>query len=218
MYRCAPTSPSLRNSSVSPMLFVALGGAVGTLIRDLLLMINTAASLEARRSIRPPDWTHQIPWVLLAINTVGVFVATDLLRHRLRHHDPNDPMRLLLVTGFLGGLTSYSGLFVDLAALWHLTIGGCLFGGRRGHPERPFCGHARLRSTSATNMTLLRDHHRRRRRLCCCATVRVPRSTKSSDESTVGHGCGERTGYRHCRVCRVSTGSDLATRILGQWF
>jgi fluoride ion exporter CrcB/FEX len=63
---------------------------------------------------------------LIAINTVGVFVATDLLRHRLRHHDPSDPLRLILVTGFLGGLTSYSGLFVDFAAIWHLSIGGCL--------------------------------------------------------------------------------------------
>jgi fluoride ion exporter CrcB/FEX len=108
------------------MLFVALGGGAGTLVRDLLLMINTSSIPRGTAVYSTPDWTHQIPWVLLAINTVGVFVATDLLRHRLRHHDPNDPMRLLLVTGFLGGLTSYSGLFVDLAALWHLTIGGCL--------------------------------------------------------------------------------------------
>src|ERR1017187_1915021 len=108
------------------MLVVALGGAVGTLIRDLSSKINLYGSPPSPGSFYLPDWTHRIPWVLLAINTVGVFVATDLLRHRLKHHDPNDPMRLLLVTGFLGGLTSYSGLFVNLAAIWHLTIGGCL--------------------------------------------------------------------------------------------
>lgn len=108
------------------MLFVAFGGAVGTLIRDVLLTINLYGIPRGSDVYSTPDWTHQIPWVLLAINTVGVFVATDLLRHRLKHHDPNAPMRLLLITGFLGGLTSYSGLFVDLAAIWHLTIGGCL--------------------------------------------------------------------------------------------
>jgi fluoride ion exporter CrcB/FEX len=108
------------------MLFVALGGGVGTLIRDLLLKINLYAIPRVSAIYPSLDWTHRIPWVLLIINTVGVFVATDLLRHRLKHHDPNDPMRLVLVTGFLGGLTSYSGLFVDLAAIWHLTIGGCL--------------------------------------------------------------------------------------------
>jgi fluoride ion exporter CrcB/FEX len=108
------------------MLFVALGGAVGTLIRDLLLKINLYAIPRGTAVYSLPDWTHDIPWILLIINTAGVYVATDLLRHRLGHHDPNDPMRLILVTGFLGGLTSYSGLFVDLAAIWHLTIGGCL--------------------------------------------------------------------------------------------
>ena len=108
------------------VLFVAFGGAIGTLIRDLLLKLNFYDIPRGSAVYTAMDWTHQIPWVLLAINTVGVFVATDLLRHRLRHHDPNDPMRLILVTGFLGGLTSYSGLFVDLAAIWHLTIGGCL--------------------------------------------------------------------------------------------
>ena len=108
------------------MLFVAIGGASGTLIRDLALKINLYDVPRGTAIYPSPDWTHQIPWVLLAINTFGVFAATDLLRHRLKHHDPNDPTRLLLVTGFLGGLTSYSGLFVDLAAIWHLTIGGCL--------------------------------------------------------------------------------------------
>ena len=108
------------------VLVVALGGAIGTLIRDLLLKINLYGEPPSPNAFYLPDWTHQIPWVQLAINTIGVYVATDLLRHRLKHHDPNDPMRLLLVTGFLGGLTSYSGLFVDLAAIWHLTIGGCL--------------------------------------------------------------------------------------------
>lgn len=108
------------------VLFVAFGGSIGTLIRDLLLTLNFYDIPRGTAVYSTMDWTHQIPWVLLVINAVGVYVATDLLRHRLKHHDPNDPMRLILVTGFLGGLTSYSGLFVDLAAIWHLTIGGCL--------------------------------------------------------------------------------------------
>jgi fluoride ion exporter CrcB/FEX len=108
------------------VLFVALGGAIGTLIRDMVLKINVYVVPRGSAVYPSTDWTHQIPWVLLAINTIGVYVATDLLRHRLRHHDPADPMRLVLITGFLGGLTSYSGLFVDLAAIWHLSIGGCL--------------------------------------------------------------------------------------------
>jgi fluoride ion exporter CrcB/FEX len=107
------------------LLCVAAGGAVGTLLRDLLLKID-AASTNSAAVLTSVSWTSEIPWVLLIINTVGVFVATDLLRHRLKHRDPNSPLRLLLITGFLGGLTSYSGLFVDFAAIWHRSIGGCL--------------------------------------------------------------------------------------------
>ena len=44
----------------------------------------------------------------------------------LRHHDPNDLARLVVVTGFFGGFTSYSGLFVDIANVWHLSVAGGL--------------------------------------------------------------------------------------------
>lgn len=107
---------------------VAAGGGVGTLLRDLLTGLYAVPASSGWTAYVPhtPSWTTQIPWVLLTINLVGVFVATRLLRGPLRHHDPNDPVRLLVITGFLGGLTSYSGLFVALAALWHLSIAGSL--------------------------------------------------------------------------------------------
>jgi len=63
-------------------------------------------------------------------------------------------MRLVLVTGFLGGLTSYSGLFVDLATIWHLTIGGCLLVAAGAILSGLFAACS-FRSTSAPSMTLL---------------------------------------------------------------
>lgn len=107
------------------LLFVAAGGAIGTLIRDLLLKLDPTKVLVRDGSYGSTSWIHAIPWMLLLINTFGVYVATDLLHRRLHHRDPNNPVRLLMITGFLGGLTSYSGLFVNLATLWHLSIGGC---------------------------------------------------------------------------------------------
>jgi len=95
---------------------VLLGGAVGTLIRDLALKIQHVPSSASA------SWTSQIPWVLLAINFVGVYAATHLLRTVLRAHDPNDPWRLLLITGLLGGFTSYSSLVVAWAAIWHRSV------------------------------------------------------------------------------------------------
>lgn len=116
------------NVTLKPREFVmalsstAVGGFVGTLLRDVLTGVEHLPQPTATHVA----WPQEIPWMLLAINFVGVFVATRLLRGPLRAHDPNDLTRLLVITGFFGGLTSYSGLFVDLAAIWHLCIGGAI--------------------------------------------------------------------------------------------
>lgn len=99
----------------------AAGGFVGTVIRNLLTGIEHLPAPTAA-----VHWTQEIPWILLGINAVGVYLATHLLRGHLRHHDPNDVARILIITGFFGGLTSYSTLYVDLASLWHVQVGGCL--------------------------------------------------------------------------------------------
>ncbi|MDE3081819.1 MAG: CrcB family protein [Acidobacteriota bacterium] len=104
---------------------VAGGGALGTLARDLALRLQSDVSRAPRGAVTytwPGSWTSHVPWVLLAINFIGVYLAVVLLRGILRHHDPNDPMRLLLITGLLGGFTSYSSLYVSLGEIWHLSV------------------------------------------------------------------------------------------------
>lgn len=116
------------NTSLSPrkllrvLLAAAAGGFVGTVIRAVV------TGLEKLPSPSTPGvtWPQEIPWALLAINVIGVYLATALLRGPLRHHDPNDVTRILVITGFFGGLTSYSTLFVNIAAIWHLCVGGAL--------------------------------------------------------------------------------------------
>jgi len=118
------------NTSLSPrqlakaVLAVAVGGGLGTLLRDLLLHSNWLVAVTIPRGTavygpHAPSWTSHVPWMLLLINFVGVLVATLVLAGPLRRHDPNDLARLVVITGFFGGFTSYSGLFVDVAALWH---------------------------------------------------------------------------------------------------
>lgn len=99
----------------------ATGGFLGTLMRATLTGLEHLPTPNG-----PVSWPQEIPWVLLAVNVVGVYLATRLLRGPLRHRDPNDVARVLVITGFFGGLTSYSGLYVDLAAIWHVCVGGCL--------------------------------------------------------------------------------------------
>ena len=105
------------------VLSVGLTGAIGTLLRDLALRLETTHWYESLVGSAPigatASWYSQIPWILMIINVVGVYIAASLLVGRLRAHDPNNLSRLAVITGFFGGLTSYSSLFVSLAAMWH---------------------------------------------------------------------------------------------------
>ncbi|MDE3030728.1 MAG: CrcB family protein [Acidobacteriota bacterium] len=103
---------------------VALGGAAGTLLRDLALRADTASwyvDLVGRSG-----WAVRVPWILMAINLVGVYFATLALRGPLQRHDANNLTRLLIITGFFGGFTSYSSLFVSLGAIWHVSVVGAI--------------------------------------------------------------------------------------------
>ena len=117
--------------AVTPKMFftsiavVALGGFVGTIIRDLLMKLQPASNQLT--------WVSHIPWVLAAINLSGIYIATRLLVGPLRDNHFDNPVRLLLITGLLGGYTSYSAIFVTLSGIWHLSVGAafltfsCLF-------------------------------------------------------------------------------------------
>jgi len=107
------------------VLSVGAMGAIGTLLRDLALRLETTHWYESLVGSAPgsatASWYSQIPWVLMVINVIGVYIAASLLVGRLRAHDPNNLSRLMVITGFFGGLTSYSSLFVSLSAIWHAS-------------------------------------------------------------------------------------------------
>jgi fluoride exporter len=103
------------------LLAALLAGAAGSLLRYWL------TGLEHLPAARAPavTWPALIPWWLLVLNALGAFVAAFVLAGTLRHRDPNDLPRVVVITGLLGGLTSYSSLYLDLAALWHVSaLGG----------------------------------------------------------------------------------------------
>ena len=104
---------------------VAAGGAVGTLLRDLALRIDTTHWFI--QIVGATGWASRVPWVLALVNIVGVYLATVALRGPLVRHDPNNLTRLVIITGFFGGFTSYSSLYVSLGTIWHVSVLGALF-------------------------------------------------------------------------------------------
>lgn len=80
------------------LIAVAVGGALGAVLRQL-----TSVSLAGR---------GRIPWGVLVVNVVGSFVAGVALGA------PLDPTaQLIIVSGFCGGLTTFSTFAVETIQL-----------------------------------------------------------------------------------------------------
>ena len=86
---------------------VALGGTVGTALREVL-------------ALSAPAPAGTVPWTILGINLVGSALL-GLLLEVLARRGPDEgrrrDLRLLVGTGALGGFTTYSALAVDTALL-----------------------------------------------------------------------------------------------------
>ncbi|MDQ3045135.1 MAG: fluoride efflux transporter CrcB [Chloroflexota bacterium] len=87
------------------IVLVALGGAVGATARYTLDRAITAAAGAS------------IPYGTLLINVSGSFAA-GLAIALLTAHDTDPRWRLLLVTGFLGGYTTFSAFSVETLTLF----------------------------------------------------------------------------------------------------
>jgi fluoride ion exporter CrcB/FEX len=102
---------------------VLSGGFLGSGLRFL------GTKVLAPRTYDYTSWFAQIPWSLLIINFVGVLVASMVLLRILESHNPDGFPRLVVITGFLGGFTSYSGLIVYVDKIWEVSVVGAFVTG-----------------------------------------------------------------------------------------
>ena len=101
---------------------VALGGALGSVARYLV-------SVWSVRLAGP-----NFPWGTLTVNVVGAFLIGLMVETIARRFDASAEMRLFLVTGILGGFTTWSSFTLDAVALFErgdlglsaLYLGGSL--------------------------------------------------------------------------------------------
>jgi len=95
------------------LLFVALGGALGAAARYLV-------TLAVSRIPGPP-----FPYGTLLVNVAGCFAAGLALAALVPGRPADAPLRLFLVTGVLGGLTTFSAFSaetIDLLPRGHARI------------------------------------------------------------------------------------------------
>jgi CrcB protein len=83
------------------ILLVALGGAVGSVCRYLV-------GVGALRLMGP-----SFPWGTLAVNVAGSFAIGILAELIVARFGASAELRLLLITGFLGGFTTFSAFALD---------------------------------------------------------------------------------------------------------
>jgi fluoride exporter len=86
----------------SALALVAAGGAAGGVLRSAVLVAADP---------RPGVWS----WATLLVNAVGAFALAALLTVLARR--PSERARLLVGTGLLGSLTTFSGLAVEAVSL-----------------------------------------------------------------------------------------------------
>jgi CrcB protein len=96
------------------VLLVAVGGAIGSVCRYLV-------GLWSLRQFGP-----NFPWGTLAVNVVGSFAIGFIAELIARRLDASPEMRLLLITGFLGGFTTFSAFSLDVISLFER--GATMFG------------------------------------------------------------------------------------------
>ena len=87
-------------------LLVAFGGAIGSVLRYYV-----------------GQWTLRLmgpafPWGTLAVNVVGWFVIGVFAELIARKFNASTELRLLLITGFLGGFTTFSAFSLDAISLF----------------------------------------------------------------------------------------------------
>lgn len=98
------------------ILIVALGGGAGAAARF-------GVGVWSLRALGPG-----FPWGTLIVNIAGSFLIGCMVAFAVHRGEPTYAMRLLLVTGFLGGFTTFSAFSLDTLALAQRGELGTAFG------------------------------------------------------------------------------------------
>lgn len=98
------------------ILYIALGGAIGSVLRYL------TSILVAKY------WSNQFPLATLLTNVVGCFLIGFLIGVLEKNNLANSALKWLLVTGFCGGFTTFSTFGYENISLFQSNNAAMAFG------------------------------------------------------------------------------------------
>lgn len=101
----AKCSGSKLNKAMQNILLVALGGALGSVARYLVNLWSTRLAGSG------------FPWGTLTVNLVGSLLIGLFAEMIARRFNASAEMRLFLITGILGGFTTFSAFSLDAVSL-----------------------------------------------------------------------------------------------------
>ncbi|MBA8798939.1 CrcB protein [Agrobacterium sp. RC10-4-1] len=93
------------------IVLVAAGGAIGSVFRYLVGVWSVRLA------------GVNFPWGTLTVNVVGSFLIGLLVELVARRLNASMEMRLFLVTGVLGGFTTFSSFSLDAVSLYERALG-----------------------------------------------------------------------------------------------
>ncbi|WP_457586277.1 fluoride efflux transporter CrcB [Ensifer canadensis] len=91
---------------MSNLLLVGFGGAIGSMVRYLVGLWTLHR------------WGPGFPWGTLGVNITGSFLIGLLAELIMRKFGASAEMRLFLITGVLGGYTTFSAFSLDTITLF----------------------------------------------------------------------------------------------------
>jgi len=91
---------------IQTLAFIGVGGALGAMLRYVVVLASSRV------------FGVGFPYGTMTVNIVGSIIMGMVVAHTMHEASLSDEMRALIITGFLGGFTTFSAFSLDVVSLF----------------------------------------------------------------------------------------------------